>query len=246
MQGALDNQDGSADFTTTQWSVVLDARHNDPRRARAALEHLCSRYWYPLYAFVRRRGHSAEDAEDLTQAFFAHLLGNDGLSRADRTRGLFRTFLLSSLVNFLSDQWDRHQAAKRGGGHRIVSWDAMTADELYRHEPLDSFTPEKLFERRWAFTVIQEALSRLRQEAEAAGKTALFEVLEPCLTGEVAPGFYADTAAKLGTTEGSVRVNLHRLRRRLGDLLRKEIAQTVSAPDEVRSEIQRLFDALGS
>jgi len=235
----------SAAFTTTQWSEVLDARQTDPDRARAALENLCTRYWYPLYAFVRRRGHGPHDAEDLTQSFFAHLLSHEALRSVDPAKGLFRTFLLSSLVNFLNDQHDRHQALKRGGGKQLVSWDALTAEELYRHEPAEGLTPEKLFERRWALTLIEQVLSRLRQEYEASGKSELFRQLEGCLTGGVDLGFYEGTARLLGMNEGAVRVALHRLRRRLGELLRSEIAHTVTCPEQVDDEIRYLFTAIG-
>ena len=235
----------SAAFRTTQWSEVLDARQTDPERARAALENLCSRYWYPLYAFVRRRGHGPHDAEDLTQSFFAHLLSHEALRSVDPAKGLFRTFLLSSLVNFLNDQHDRHQALKRGGGKQIVSWDALTAEELYQHEPAEGLTPEKMFERRWALTLIEQVLSRLRQEYEASGKIELFRQLEGCLTGGVGLGFYEETARLLGMNEGAVRVALHRLRRRLGELLRSEIAHTVTRPEQVDDEIRYLFAAIG-
>ena len=236
----------SAAFTTTQWSEVLDARQTDPPRARAALENLCGRYWYPLYAFIRRRGHAPQDAEDLTQSFFAHILAHDALSNVDRSKGLFRTFLLSSLVNFLGDQWDRAKALKRGGQKEIISWDAMTAEELYQHEPSGDLTAEKLFERRWAMTLINQVLARLRQEYEAAGKQELFSHLEGCLTGGIGAGFYEQTAKRLGMNEGAVRVALHRLRRRLGELLRSEIAHTVSGPGQVDEEIRYLFAALES
>ena len=235
----------SAAFTTTQWSEVVDARQTDPERARAALENLCSRYWYPLYAFVRRRGQGPHDAEDLTQSFFAHLLSHDALRSVDPAKGLFRTFLLSSLVNFLNDQHDRHQALKRGGGKQIVSWDALTAEELYKHEPAEGLTPEKLFERRWALTLIEQVLSRLRQEYDASGKIELFRQLEGCLTGGVGLGFYEETARLLDMNEGAVRVALHRLRRRLGELLRSEIAHTVTRPEQVDDEIRYLFAAMG-
>ena len=234
----------SAAFTTTQWSEVLDARQTDPRRARAALENLCTRYWYPLYAFIRRRGHGPHDAEDLTQSFFVHILEHGALNKVDQGKGLFRTFLLSSLVNFLSDQWDRDQALKRGGGKEILSWDALTAEELYQQEPAGDLTAEKLFERRWAMTLINQVLGRLRQEYETAGKRELFRELEGCLTGGIGTGFYEETAKRLGMNEGSVRVALHRLRRRLGELLRSEIAHTVTGPDQVDEEIRYLFAAI--
>lgn len=235
----------SAAFTTTQWSEVLDARQTDPQRARAALESLCGRYWYPLYAFIRRRGHAPHDAEDLTQSFFEHILEHDALKKVDRSKGLFRTFLLSSLVNFLSDQRDWAQAIKRGGQKEIISWDALSAEELYQHEPAGDLTAEKLFERRWAMQLINLVLSRLRQEYEAAGKKDLFLQLEGCLTGGIGAGFYEETAKRLGMNEGAVRVALHRLRRRLGELLRSEIAHTVSGPEQVDEEIRHLFAAMG-
>src|ERR1044071_1418188 len=235
----------SAAFTTTQWSEVLDARQTDPQRARSARENLCGRYWYPLYAFIRRRGHGPHDAEDLTQSFFVHILEHDALSKVDRSKGLFRTFLLSSLVNFLSDQRDRAQALKRGGQKEIISWDAMTAEELYQHEPAGDLTPEKLFERRWALTLITQVLGRLRQEYDAAGNSELFLKLEPCLTGGIGAGFYEESAKLLRMNEGAVRVALHRLRRRLGELLRSEIAHTVGGPEQVDEEIRYLFAVMG-
>ena len=234
----------SSDFLPTQWSVVLEAQRTQPQRAQAALERLCSLYWYPLYAFIRRRGHDREDAEDLTQSFFAHLLGKDALSRVDRSKGLFRTFLLASLVNFLNDERDRQQAAKRGGGKQIFSWDELDAEERYQHEPAGTITPEKLFERRWALTLIDQVMLRLRREYEAGGKQELFDQLEPCLTGQVSPGFYDEAATRLKMNAGAVRVALHRLRRRLGELLRSEIAHTVTRPEEVEAEIRYLFAAL--
>lgn len=240
-----DSDCGQAMFTATQWSVVLAARESDPERAQAALEQLCNRYWYPLYAFIRRRGYSPEDAEDLTQAFFAHLLRKQALHLVDRDKGLFRTFLLAVLVNFLNDQRDRQHAAKRGGGKPTISWDELTAEQKYLQEPAESITPEHLFERRWALTLIETALLRLRQEYEASGKLELFRQLEPSLTGNVASGFYDQAAVKLGMNTGAIRVALHRLRRRLGEILRSEVAHTVSQPEEVEEEIRNLFAALG-
>ncbi len=242
--GSYSEKASSSDFLPTQWSVVLDAQRTQPERARAALERLCSLYWYPLYAFIRRRGHDKEDAEDLTQSFFAHLLGKDGLSRVDRSKGRFRTFLLACLVNFLNDERDRQHAAKRGGGKQTFSWDELEAEEKYQHEPAGSLTPERLFERRWALTLIDQVTRRLRQEYETGGKKELFKQLEPCLTGEVSPDFYDEVATCLKMNAGAVRVALHRLRRRLGELLRSEIAHTVTRPEEVEAEIRYLFTAL--
>ena len=236
---------GSSAFTATHWSIVLEAQQTDPQRAGAALESLCSRYWYPLYAFIRRRGHDPEEAKDLTQSFFVHLLSKHALDRVDRSKGLFRTFLLTALVNFLNDERDRQRAAKRGGGVRPVSWDELKAEEMYRHEPADCLAPEKLFDRRWAFTLIEQALLRLRRENEACGKQALFQQLEPCLTGEVSPGFYDQAAAQLAMHAGAVRVARHRLCRRLGEILRSEVAETVTRPEEVEGELRYLLGVLG-
>ena len=222
----------------------MEAGHVDPQRARAALEKLCGRYWYPLYAFIRRRGYDRHDAKDLTQSFFAHLLNNDAFLRVDPDKGLFRTFLLAALTNFLNDERDRQQAAKRGGGRQIISWDELEAEEMFKHEPVETLSPEKLFDRRWALTVIQAALMRLRHEYEAGGKLALFQALEPCVTGEIRPGFYEQAAARLAMDPGAIRVALHRLRRRLGELLRSEIAHTVARPEDIEEELRHLFAAL--
>ena len=246
MSSSTETGGASADFTTTQWSVVLDARHTDPVRAQAALERLCRRYWYPLYAFVRRSGQTAHDAEDTTQGFFAHLLGKNALKRVGQDKGRFRTFLLTSLVNFMNDERDRQGAAKRGGKNQVLSWDALAAEEAYRHEPVDSFTPETLFERRWAFTLVQQVLARLRKECENDGKKELFDKLDPCLTGRIPSGLYAEMSARFGMSQGSVRVLVHRLRRHLGQLLRSEIAHTVARPDEVEAELRYLFRIVGS
>ncbi len=236
---------GSSAFTATHWSIVLAAQQTDPQRAGAALENLCNRYWYPLYAFIRRRGHDPEEAKDLTQSFFLHLLTKHALNGVHRSKGLFRTFLLTSLANFLNDERDRQRAAKRGGGVRPVSWDELEAEEMYRHEPADCLTPEKLFDRRWAFTLIEQALLRLGRENEACGKLALFQQLEPYLTGEVSPGFYDEAAAQLAMKAGAVRVARHRLCRRLGEILRSEVAETVTRPEEVEGELRHLFAVLG-
>src|SRR5208282_1227884 len=223
-------------FTATHWSVVLEAQRADPQRARAALESLCSRYWYPLYAFVRRWGHSHEDAEDLTQAFFMRLLRKEALNQVDRSKGRFRTFLLTDLKHFLNDEWRKERTVKHGGGSQPVSWDAMEAEERYQNESLDLLTPEELFDRKWAVTIIKQALLRLRQENEAKGKLELFLQLEPCLTGEISPGFYDQAAARLGLQPGSLRVYMSRLKERLRELLRSEVAETVTQPQEIEEE----------
>lgn len=231
-------------FTTTHWSVVLEAGRTDSGRALVALERLCQDYWYPLYAFIRRRGHSREDAEDLTQSFFAFLMERKAIKSVDREKGRFRTFLLAALTNFLNNELDRRHAAKRGGRHEVVSWDEAEAEDRYRLEPVDRLTPEKLFERRWAFTVVEQVLARLQQEYEESGRLGVFEALQPFLTGEVGPTTHAELAAALKSNEGAVKVALHRLRRRFGECLRRQIAETVAQPEEVEEEIRHLLAAL--
>jgi RNA polymerase sigma factor (sigma-70 family) len=228
------------DFSATNWSVVLEAGRTDVARAAVALEPLCAKYWQPIYAFIRRRGSDHHRAEDLTQAFFAHLLEKRTLKTVDRRKGKFRSFMLASLTNFLTNEWDRRQTLKRGGGRQIVSFDEITAEELYRHEPVDQFSPEKIFERRWALTVIEQVFNRLENECKP-DKANLFITLKPGLTGEITPGLYADWATALNMNEGTVKVALHRLRRRFGELLRSEIAYTVADPAEVAVEIRHLL-----
>ena len=239
-------QDKAAAFATTHWSVVLTAGRDDPAGAAAALEQLCRKYWFPIYAFVRRRGSSQQEAEDLTQGFFAHLLEMETLKKADRGKGKFRTFLLAALTKFLSNEWDKRRTLKRGGRNQILSLDEMAAEELYRLEPVEPASPEKLFDRRWAATLVEGVLTRLREEYRARGKLELLAQLEPGLTQEAAPGGYAQWSGTLGLSEGAVRVALHRLRRRFGELLREEIAQTVTGPAEVDEEIRQLFQAISA
>ncbi len=233
-------------FSTTHWSVVLAVREGDLIGSAAALEKLCQRYWYPIYAFIRRRGADAHAAEDLTQAFFAHLLDQETLKKVDREKGKFRTFLLTALTHFLANEWDRRQTLKRGGQYQIFSLDEARAEERYRHEPVEPATPEKLFDRRWACLLVDAVLVHLQQEYRAANKSELFAKLEPGLTGELSPGWHAGLAAEVGMNEGAVRVALHRLRRRFGELLRGEIAQTVSSAAEVDEEIRQLFSAISA
>jgi len=209
-----------------------------------ALERLCQSYWYPLYAFVRRRGHDAHSAEDLTQDFFAHLFEQDALKNLNREKGRFRSFLLAALDHFVINDWKKRQTQKRGGAHQIISWDESLAEELYRNEPADEATPEKLFERRWAFVLIEQVLERLRQEYGTEGRRDMFNRLEAHLTDEPPAGFYADAARQLNMTEGALKTALHRLRRRFGELLRRQIAHTVASPDQVEEEIRNLFAAI--
>ncbi len=233
-------------FPTTHWSRVVQSADGSSPEARAALEALCGAYWYPLYAFIRRRGHDPDTAADLVQGLFAHLLERNSFARADPHRGRFRTFLLAVCRNFLSDEEEQRRAHKRGGGLAIVSIDGSVAEGRYRAEPADMLTPDRLFERAWALQMLERVLGQLRSEYELAGKGPLFERLEPTLAGgsELEP--LAAIAAALGTTEGAIQVAAHRLRRRYRDLVRAEIAATIDDPAEVDDEIRALFAALGS
>jgi RNA polymerase sigma-70 factor (ECF subfamily) len=223
------------------------AAAGDSPGAAEALAQLCGDYWYPLYAFVRRRGFAPQDAQDLTQDFFARVLERRLLKAADPAKGRFRSFLLSSLQNFLNNEWDRRQAGKRGGGRPTFSLDdttAETAEARYRLEPAHELTPERIFERRWALTLLEKVHARLKGEYVAEGKARQFEVLQVYLSGEPKAGHYAGSAACLGLNEGAVRVAVHRLRKRLGQLLRQEVARTVTDPREVDEEIRHLLAAL--
>jgi len=220
---------------------VLHAGHDEPAQAQAALAQLCQGYWYPLYSFVRRRGYSPHDAQDLTQAFFAHLLEKHGLGRVDPEQGRFRTFMLASLKNFLANYWDKSHARKRGGGQTIVSLDEDSAESRYRLEPSHDLTPERHFERQWAITLLDQVLSALRDEYHAEGKGDLFEELKAVLAGQAES--YADMAARLRRSEGAIKVAVHRLRHRYRDLMRARIAQTVGE-GEVEDELNHLLTAL--
>ncbi|HEX3798436.1 MAG TPA: sigma-70 family RNA polymerase sigma factor [Verrucomicrobiae bacterium] len=234
----------NAAFATTHWSIVLEASRGELVQSAAAMEKLCQRYWYPIYAFVRRRGSDRQEAEDLTQAFFAHLLERDTLKKVDPKKGKFRTFLLASLSHFLANEWDKRQTWKRGGRAQTISLHEANAEEIYGREPIEPATPEKLFDRRWALLLVEAVLARLREEY--ANKPELFTRLEPALTGELSPGWYAEAAASLDMTEGALRVALHRLRRRFGELLRREIGQTVATETDIDDEIRQLFSAMTS
>lgn len=233
-------------FVTTHWSVVLAAARSDTTRAGAALEKLCQTYWYPLYAYVRRRGHSPEDAQDLTQAFFTRLLERNWVGRADRQKGRFRSFLLSALNHFLADEWDKVRAQKRGGGLAPLPLEFDAAETRYRHEPVDNVTPEHNYERRWALTLLDTVLRRLQLEYTQEGRGELFGALHPCLVGDRSSQPYAELANELGVAEGTVKSAVHRLRQRYRQLLRDEIAQTVAEPGEVDEELHHLFAVLGS
>jgi RNA polymerase sigma factor (sigma-70 family) len=227
-------------FATTHWSVVLTAAAQQTPEASAALEQLCRTYWYPLYVYVRRKGHSPADAQDLTQEFFAHLLARNFLARVGPQKGKFRSFLLVALQHFLSDQWDRARAVKRGGGAEVLSLDAQEAEERYRFEPVERLDAEKIYERRWAMTLLEEALNRLRDESAAAGKAGLFQRLRTFVAGDTDTRC-AEAARDLGLTESTVKGALHRLRQRYRALVREEIARTVVDPEEIEAEIRHLI-----
>jgi RNA polymerase sigma factor (sigma-70 family) len=218
----------------------------DSPQAHQALETLCRNYWYPLYAYVRRQGHSAHDAQDLTQAFFARLLEKNYLADVQREKGRFRSFLLASLKHFLANEWDREQALKRGGGKRLIALDEESAESRYKLEPKDDLSADKIYERRWALTLLDQVLAKLRGEFEKDGKLDQFETLKQYLSGGRTSVSYAQAADKLGMNEGAIKVAVHRLRKRYRELLRAEIAQTVATASEVEAEIRYLFAALSA
>ncbi|MGB8370600.1 MAG: sigma-70 family RNA polymerase sigma factor [Limisphaerales bacterium] len=231
-------------FVTTHWSLVVSAGRNDTTHARNALEKLCRAYWFPIYAFVRRQGHGPHDAQDLTQEFFARLLEKNYLAGADPAKGRFRSFLLASLKHFLANEWDKTKAQKRGGGQVMIPMDIKRAENSGGFEPADNLTAENIFERRWALTLLEQVLRRLRAEYVRDGREKLFEQLKPTLTETSRTVGYAEIATRLGTTEGAVKVAVHRLRQRYREVLRAEIADTVASPGEVEDEIRNLFAAL--
>lgn len=233
-------------FQTTKWTLVLQAGRGDDADARVALEGLCEAYWYPLYEFVRRQGHSADESADLVQGYFALLLEKGFLDKADPERGRFRSFLLTSLKHYLYNEYDKARRLKRGGDVRHVSIDAELADKRFSVEPSDSRTPEDAYARRWALVVIDRVLDALEAEQTTDEQRKRFEQLKGHLTDSGPQAPYADIAAELGVSEAVVRVSVHRLRGRFGALLREEIGNTVSNPEEVEAEIRYLIDALTS
>jgi RNA polymerase sigma factor (sigma-70 family) len=232
-----------AAFVTTRWTVVLAAGRKSSPQSDQALEELCRAYWYPLYAYVRRHGHSREEAEDLTQAFFARFLEKNYLEGLSRERGRFRAFLLASLKHFLANEWDRANRQKRGGQATLLSLDWESAETHYHLEPADMLSPDRLYDRAWAVALLEKVINRLRQECEAAGQGALFEQARTFLTLDKGAIPYSEAAAALGMEAGAVRVAVHRLRRRYRELLREEIAQTLSEPGQVEEEMRALFSA---
>lgn len=237
---------GETPFLTTRWSVVLQAGRNEGEKTKAALSELISTYWYPLYAYVRRRGHSADDAQDLTQAFFTRLLEKNVVGVADPQRGRFRAFLLGSLKNFLANEWDRVTAQKRGGGRAILSLDFEFADERFKREPVSRLTPEMEYERNWALAVLERALKRVEAIYAGRGKARLYEVLKPALVSPEDDTSRRAMGAQLGMTEGAVKVALHRMRNSFRDSLREEIAETVGEERDLEDELRALIEALGN
>ncbi len=231
-------------FATTHWTMVIAAGGQSSQAAEALAE-LCQIYWFPLYAYVRRRGHDPDESKDLTQAFFAKLLEKNYLEVAQPERGRFRAFLITAFKHFLLNEWQREQAQKRGGGQRPLSLDYEHGESRYRLEPADTQTPETLYERQWVLTLLDQVLSGLRAEFERSGKLREFECLKPLITARSDQLTSTDAAAELGISPGAVKSASHRLRLRYRELLRTHIARTVDGPDEVEAELQQLFVALG-
>ena len=237
----------NAEFTPTRWSLISAVRSGDAIRVKVAMETLCRSYWYPLYAYVRRLGQDAEDAADLTQGFFAHLLEKELLTRADPERGRLRNFLLTAMQRYLRDDWRKSQRQKRGGGAEVLSIDELTAEGLYAREPSTSVTPESLYHRRWALTLLERTMLALQADYTEQGKSALFDSLKPALTEDPDAASAAETGVKLGMTPGAVRVAINRLRARYRARLLAEVATSMDAQSEaeVDEEIAALFRALG-
>ncbi len=230
-------------FATTHWTVVLAAGRRSTPQSDRALEDLCRAYWFPLYAYVRRQGHSKENAEDLTQGFFACFLERNYLENVSSEKGRFRAFLLAALKHFLANEYDRAGRQKRGGGVAHLSLDWQAADMRYQIEPADKLSPDKLYDRAWAVTMLEQVIARLRDECAAEGKATIFAQLKAFLMVGQSDIPYAQTAARLGLNEGAARVAVHRLRKRYRELLRAEIAQTLSDPADAEAEMGVLFRA---
>jgi RNA polymerase sigma factor (sigma-70 family) len=231
-----------ANFRTTHWSVVLEA--GDLEAGKGALEKLCRAYWYPLYAYVRRRGYSESEAQDLTQDFFLSLLEGGSLQTAHPSKGRFRGFLAAALRNFLANEWRDAHRLKRGGAAQFLSWEGLDAEERFSMEPPSDTSPEATFDREWAQTVAANALDQLRREMEREGNTARFQTLRAYLETDASTGSYSDAASLLGLSESAVKSAIHRARRRYAEIIREEIAQTVCTEEEVRDEIRTLIELL--
>jgi len=231
-------------FTTTHWSVVLNAQDTSSQLAAAALEKLCCAYWYPLYVYVRRQGEDEESAKDLTQGFFVRLLEKHYVAQAQREKGKFRSFLLAALKHFLADERDKARAQKRGGGQTFISLETATGEQRYRLEPVETLSADRLFERRWALTLLEQARARLRDEYLELGKSSLYERLKVFESGDKNGPPYTQLAEELGLTEGGVKSAVSRLRQRYRELVREEVAHTVDNPEEVDGEIRHLISVI--
>jgi len=230
-------------FATTHWTAVIAAGRRSTPQSEKALAELCGNYWYPLYAYVRRRGNTREDAEDLTQSFFAKFLERNYLDGLSAEKGRFRAFLLASLKNFLANEWHKSRRQKRGGSSPVLSLDWQSADSRYQIDPADNLSPDRIYDREWALALLERVITRLRDESIAADKAQLFESLKPFLTADKSSMPYAQIAADLQMAEGALRVSVHRLRRRYRELLRDEIRQTLSDPAQLADEMQTLLGA---
>ena len=240
-----DNPPRNATFAPTNWNLVLSAGQGDSEDAAEALAKLCRTYWYPLYAYVRRKGHSVHDAEDLTQSFFEQLLRLKSIKQV-RGDGKFRSFLLSALENFLATEWNRARRLKRGGQCPVISFDELELEARYQLEPLDESTPQRTYDRRWALTILDQALDHLRRDCVAAGKQGLFEQLKGILTGDRPAARYAEIGVVLNMSEVAVKVAAHRLRQRYAELVREEVARTLTDPTEMEDEVRYLLAALSA
>lgn len=237
---------GRVEFTTTHWSVVLTAGEEDSPQAAKALNELCHTYWYPLYAYVRRQGFRPHEAQDLTQEFLLRLMRKRDLSRVGPEKGRFRSFLLVALKHFLVNEWEKSRTEKRGGGQRMIELDAFNPEQRYQLEPHHHLSADRIFERKWALTVLEQVLVRLKRVLTESGKAAQFEHLKVFLSVDRPNHAMADVARDLNLSEGAAKVAVHRLRVRYRELLRAEIARTVATPAEIEEELQHLFKALSS
>lgn len=235
---------GAVSFDTTRWSVVIAAGDRLSPKAQESLETLCRAYWYPLYAYVRRKGLAVADAQDVTQEFFHRLIEKNYLESVDRDRGRFRAFLLTSMNHLLANEWDKARTLKRGSGHRIISLDAEEAEGRLMQESAVNDSPEKAFDRRWALTLLNRALAQLREEFVVAGKLPQFEALKGFLSDVASDGEYPALAESLGMEAGAVAVAVHRLRLRYREMVRAEIAQTVANEADLKAEMSHLFSSL--
>jgi len=231
-------------FQTTRWSMILAARDGESQEARDALAALCAAYWYPLYAFVRRKGNDPDASQDLVQGFFTRLLERGDLALVDRSKGKFRSFLMAACTHYMANERDKERAKKRGGNQPPVSIDALTAEGRYRREPVHDLTPERLFDRQWALALLDQVLAQLELEMSLAGKSRQFAVLQPALLGGAKRVPYAEIAATLSISEEAARAAAHRLRRRYRELLKNLVSRTVDDPGDVDDEIRMLFSAL--